>query len=137
MPTIIPAQSGWFVVTACVDQDHVPVRLLEEPVIAWAVTAETDGIPGTVERCKSTVWPITAGLFEMRFDRDHWGLKKPNGEYSFAGTRFANADDCLAEFVKLAADDARGQKVGKLQTERLMAGQPQLTAAEQTELGLL
>jgi hypothetical protein len=72
------------------------------------VEAKTDALPNRLRRCSSSTWPITARVGEVRFnDMDwDWGLKKPNGEYSFPGASFTNAADCLAGLKKFAAAEA-------------------------------
>jgi hypothetical protein len=99
---IVAAERGWFVVTACAGEDRKPVRLSEEPVIAWAVEAGFGELADGTVRRTSKAWPITAGTDKIRFDDGRWGLKKPNGEYEYAWTRFTSAEDCLAECRELA-----------------------------------
>ena len=96
---IVPAEPGWFMVSARVDRDGTPTSLLEERILAWMVEAKTDAMPGRLRRCSSSAWPITTRVGDVRFnDIDYyWGLKNPNGEYLFSGGSFTNAADCLAE----------------------------------------
>ena len=107
---IVPAEPGWFMVSARVDRDGTPTSLLEERILAWMVEAKTDAMPGRLRRCSSSAWPITARIGSVQFsDDDFWGLKKPNGEYLFAETSFPDAAGCLAEFKWFAAKEAKRQ----------------------------
>jgi hypothetical protein len=111
-PTIVPSGPGWCVVTAVRDAaTHKPLRLSEEPVIAWGIEAELGELPDGTARCMSKAWPITAGQ-KVRFDDDRWGLKKPDGTYEYADYTGMSASGCLAGFEEVWHHEEKGPKHG-------------------------